>query len=70
MLVEVPVAPLLQSKVQPVQGLLIVSVCDWLEQILNGPAGVTTGVTGSGLTVRLTALLVEVVPQELVAVTV
>ena len=68
--VVVPVPPLLQSKVQPVQGLEIVSVCDWPEQMLSGPAGVTVGATGAGLTVTVTLLEAEEVPQLLVAVTV
>lgn len=68
--VVVPEPPLLQLNVQPVQGLDIVSVCDWPEQMVTGPAGVTVGTTGSGLTVTATELLAAEVPQELVAVTV
>lgn len=66
----VPVPPPLQAKVQPVQGLVIVNVCDWPAQRVTGPVGVTVGVTGSGFTVTATVLLVEDVPQVLVAVTV
>jgi hypothetical protein len=66
----VPVPPPLHAKVQPVQGLVMVSVCVLGAQIVTGPVGVTIGVTGSGLTVTETELEVVEVPQELVAVTV
>ena len=68
--VVVPTALLLQSKVQPVHGLETVSVAGLLEQIANGPAGVTTGVTGNGSMVTATLLLFADVPHILVAVAV
>ena len=46
------------------------SVVDWPAQISTGPAGVSTGVTGSGVTLTVTLLLLAEVPQELVEVTV
>lgn len=70
MTLVVPVPPPLQANVQPVQGLLIVSVCVCPAQSVTGPAGVTVGTTGNGFTVTETLLLVAEVPQLLVAVTV
>lgn len=61
---------MLQSKVQPVHGLEIVSNCDWLEQRSTGPVGVTTGVTGSGNIETTTPLLAVEVPHMVVAVAV
>ena len=46
-LLVVPVPPPDHAKVQPLHGLLTVSVVDCPWQIFTGPAGVTIGVTGN-----------------------
>ena len=48
----------------------MVNVCELPVQMLTGPAGVTVGTTGFGVTVIATLLLAVDVPQELVEVTV